>query len=284
MTKAADELNIGQPSLSKTISRLEEDLGVPLFDRQGRQIRLNQFGKIFLRRIERAFMELEAGKREVMELSGLDQGVVSLVVSISSMLPNLLGSFLRQYPDVRFQQCFSPTDSMKDLLEQGDVDFCISSTTIEGDEIEWEPLFTEEIFLIVSTKHRLADRDEIHLREVANEPFISTNTRYGLREITDRFCQEAGFLPYIAFEGDEQAMIGELVRENLGIAFSPALTLRQLANPSVKQLRIKEPVCQRTIGLARLKGRYLSKAAQRFHQFALEYFARQLHKTNQEGK
>jgi DNA-binding transcriptional LysR family regulator len=274
MTKAAEELNIGQPSLSKTIARLEEDLGVPLFDRQGRQIRLNQFGKVFLHRVERALMELETGKRELINLSGLDRGVISLAVSITSVLPNLLGSFLTQYPNVRFQQFLGSTVSMKHQLEQGEVDFCISSTPIQSPDIEWEPLFTEEIFLIVSTEHPLASRDEIHLKEVAHEPFISMNPRYGFRDLTDEFCRQAGFTPHIAFEGDEQTVLRELVKEGLGVAFTPALTLGSASSGKIKRLRIVEPTCQRTIGLARVKNRYLSKAAQLFHSFTIEYFSK----------
>jgi DNA-binding transcriptional LysR family regulator len=274
MTKAAEELHIGQPSLSKTIARLEEDLGVPLFDRQGRQIRLNQFGKVFLHRVERAFMELETGKHEINDLTGLDRGVISLAVSISSVLPGLLGSFLTRYPDIRFQQFLGTTHSMKHQLEQGEVDFCISSTPLESPDIEWKPLFTEEIFLIVSKEHPLASREEIHLREVEHEPFISMNSRYGLRDLTDDFCRQAGFTPHIAFEGDDQTVLGELVKEGLGVSFTPALTLGSVRSNKIKRLRIVEPKCQRTIGLAHSKSRYLSKAAQQFYSYTIDYFSK----------
>src|SRR5438309_3725141 len=90
MTQAARQLEIAQPSLSQTIARLEEELGVPLFDRQGRQIRLNQFGRTFLRRVERIFAELEDGRRELADLAGLEQGRVSLSMFSTPLLPDLL--------------------------------------------------------------------------------------------------------------------------------------------------------------------------------------------------
>lgn len=77
MTQAAEELCISQPSLSKVVNRLEEELGVPLFDRQGRNIRLNAFGKAFLKRVERVFRELEDGKKEITDMNGLEQGRIS---------------------------------------------------------------------------------------------------------------------------------------------------------------------------------------------------------------
>ena len=88
MTKAAQELFIAQPSLSKTIRRLEKEIGVPLFDQQGRTIRLNQFGKAFLEHIERLFRELEEGQREVRDMAGLEQGEVSLVTASLYWLPS----------------------------------------------------------------------------------------------------------------------------------------------------------------------------------------------------
>ncbi|MFC7440471.1 LysR family transcriptional regulator [Laceyella putida] len=273
MTKAAEELRIAQPSLSKTIARLEEDLGVPLFDRQGRKIKLNSFGKVFLERVERAFNELSEGKRELKDLAGLSQESITLAVSIPRILPDLLGSFLSQYPHVRFQQFLVSTSAMKRQLKNMEIDFCISSVPIEGPEIVWEPLMTEEIFLIVPPGHRLAGRDNIDLHEVKDESFISMNAGYGFRNLTDGFCREAGFIPHIAFEGDEPGVIGDLVRQGLGITFVPALTLLWNSDPVSKRLRITEPKCQRTIGLGWSKRRYLSSVAQQFRQFVIKYFS-----------
>jgi DNA-binding transcriptional LysR family regulator len=274
MTKAAEQLQIAQPSLSKTISRLEEDLGVPLFDRENRQIRLNAFGKIFLHRVERAFAELNEGKREILELANRNQNNITLAVSIPRVLPDLLRSFIMENPEVRFQQFLESTSSMKRLLEDAKIDYCISSVPIEGSDIVWEPLMTEEIFLIVPPDHRLAGRDRIKLDEVKNEPFITMNTGFGFRNLTDEFCREAGFVPHIAFEVDEPGVIGDLVRQGLGIAFVPEMTWSAQRNPLPNRLRIVHPKCQRTIGLAWSKRRYLSSSAQAFRLFVKEYFSK----------
>ncbi|WP_459501862.1 LysR family transcriptional regulator [Bacillus sp. C1] len=273
MTKAAEELRIAQPSLSKTIARLEKDLGVPLFDRQGRKITLNSFGKVFLKRVERAFHELSEGKREIKDLAEFHQNSITLAVSIPRILPELLSSFLNEQPNVRFQQFLESTSSMKRQLEEMEIDFCISSVPIEGPEIIWEPLMTEEIFLVVPSGHPLANRGSIHLHEVKNEPFISMNTGYGFRQLTDEFCKEAGFIPHIAFEVDEPGVINELINRGLGIAFVPSLTLFRNPNLSSNRLHIIEPNCKRTIGLGWSKSRYLSSAARQFREFVIHYFS-----------
>ncbi|MFP5114581.1 LysR family transcriptional regulator [Bacillaceae bacterium C204] len=280
MTKAAEELQIAQPSLSKTIARLEEDLGVPLFDRKNRQLRLNDYGKLFLDRVNRIFLELNEGKREIEERAHQGQTQITLAVSIPRVLPELLSSFLKYFPDVKFQQVLASTSLMKSQLEKAEIDFCISSVPIEGTEIIWEPLMTEEIYLIVPPEHELSSKENIYLSEVKNEPFISMNTGFGFRNLTDEFCREAGFVPSIAFEGDEPGVIGDLVRKGLGIAFIPEISWFHHTNPFPNKLRIIEPKCQRTIGLGWSKRRYLTEAGQQFRQYVIEYFSEKAKKAS----
>lgn len=272
MTKAAEQLRIAQPSLSKTISRLEEDLGVDLFDRENRKIKLNAAGKIFLNRVDRAFAELIEGQRELNQFIDQDQRSITLAVTIPRVLPALLGSFLSKYPDIRFQQFLKSVSAMKKMLLEGELDYCISSVPIEGDGIKWEPLITEEIFLIVPPDHRLAGRESVRLEEVKNEAFIGMNTGYGFRSLTDQFCREAGFVQNIAFEGDEPTVISDLVRQGLGVAFVSELSWEPKSAEFPHKLRIAEPSCQRTIGLAWSEKRYFTPIAKQFRLFVLDYF------------
>lgn len=272
MTKAAEDLKIAQPSLSKTISRLEEDLGVALFDRKNRQLRLNSYGELFLKRVNKILLELEEGKRELAELTERGQTQITLAVSIPRVLPELLSSFLKDFPEVKFQQVLESTTSMKNLLENGEIDFCISSLPIEGSELIWEPLIREEVYLMVPPNHPLAQKEQVYLSEVKDEPFISMNTGFGFRNLTDDFCREAGFTPNIAFEGDEPGVIGDLVRHGLGIAFIPAMSWIHGFNNYPNRLQIIEPRCQRTIGIGWSKRRHLSSTAKEFRQFVMDYF------------
>ena len=100
--ESAEELFIAQPSLSQTIGRLEKEIGVPLFDRHGRVIRLNQFGKAFLEHVETLFRELEEGQRKVQDMAGLEHGEISLGAATVNWLPDLLRRFQAFYPSVRF--------------------------------------------------------------------------------------------------------------------------------------------------------------------------------------
>lgn len=274
MTKAAEQLKISQPSLSKTIARLEEDLGVPLFERKNRQLQLNVYGKIFLERVDRIFLELKEGKREITDMAERRHNQITLAVTIPRVLPDLLSSFLRINPDVRFQQVLESTSSMKQKLIKAEIDFCISSVPIIDSDTVWEPLVEEEIYLIVPPNHSLSEKESIYLHEVKDESFISMNTGYGFRNLTDGFCREAGFVPNIAFEGDEPGVIGDLVRQGLGIAFVPQISWMHQTSPYPKKIKIIKPKCYRTIGLGWSKRRYLTGSAMLFRQFVIDYFKR----------
>lgn len=104
ITKAAEELHISQPSLSKVIARLEDDLEVPLFDRKGRQIKLNNYGKTFLRRVNRMFTELEDGKHELSDMRGNENNKISFALNVMSLFPELLKEYLKKFPHTRFRQ------------------------------------------------------------------------------------------------------------------------------------------------------------------------------------
>lgn len=193
MTKAAEELHIAQPALSKTISRLEQDVGVPLFDRQNRQIRLNQFGKIFLEHVESALLSLEEGKRQVLEQAGLERGRLFLATTNHKCDAEVIDSFLSMYPNINLRLTQIPTEEEKlDLLLNGKADFCITSLPVEHEEVDSMPFLTEEIFLAVPPGHRFADRQSIDLIEAAAEPFISLKEGNSFRELTNGFCREAG--------------------------------------------------------------------------------------------
>lgn len=271
VTRAAEELHIPQPALSKTISLLEKELGVLLFDRRGKYIHLNQYGKAFLKRVEQALTAIEDGKKELNDLAGKSFGDVKLaVLAASNLLPELLSSFRKEYPHISFNLI----QHFPSSITKPDFDLCISSSAIKLEGTNSIPIIKEEIFLAVPVEHPLAKRTKIQLSEVAGDNFISLKPGQGLREITDKFCQYAGFTPQIIFESDDPATVRGLIRAGQGIAFIPAITWGGSTGSSMKLLHIEEPACERTISLSYNVERYLPQAALLFRQFAIDYFAK----------
>ncbi len=271
VTDAARNLHVTQSSLSRTISRLEQDLGVPLFDRVGRTVRLNNFGRVFLERVDKALFELEQGRRAVADLAGADYGMVSLGVNTAHMLPDVLQAFRHQRPRVQFHVEQLPTDTMQTRLEEGAVDFCLSAPPITGIGIEYQSVLTETIYVIVPPSHRLAARQSVGLVELQNEAFVGLKVGYGMRDLMDQYCQQAGFMPHHSFEGDEPTTLRALVQRELGIAFVPGTSRHHSTEEDGVYLQI-EPKCQRITGLSWRRDRYLSVAAQEFREVLMAYF------------
>lgn len=271
VTEAAGKLHVTQSSLSKTIQRLEDDLGVPLFDRIGRKLRLNDFGRTFLQRTEKALFELEQGKREIADLSNPDQGTLQLAVTTASTLPGILREFRKNKPDIQFHVQMVSLENMSRLLHRGEVDFCLSSPPIEGDDIKCQILYDDPIVVAVPMGHRYADRSSIQLTELKDERFVGVKQGYGVRDMVDSVCQSAGFLPKYVYEGDEPARLTALVEAEIGLAFIPS-TARN-PHERIKYLQVEEHQLVRKIALLSHKNRYISKAALEFRSVVMDYFS-----------
>ena len=116
--------------------------------------------------------------------------------------------------------------------------------------IQWRPLRTEEIVLVVPPTHRLAAQERIPLHEVAHEAVVIEKVGYGIRDLIDNFCQQAGFTPRIPYEIDEPAALYAFVKAGLGVAFSPAIMKKQISEQALLSLHLTNPTCQCTFGIA----------------------------------
>jgi len=270
MTKAAQELRIAQPALSKTISRLEEDLGTPLFERQGRQIRLNAYGKAFLARARTALQLLEEGRREVADLAGLERGRIHLALSNMEQLREPLRLFLEKHPEINFHIVQSSMEDMEQTIELSEVDFFLTSMPIKHPDIDHLPLLDEEVFLAVPPAHRLASRASVHLSEAAQEPFVGYKEGHPYQKMNNAFCSQAGFIPNVVCEVEDPGTIAELVRSGFGVALIGECKSGE--ELKLVKLRIEQPETRRTFRIAWLRSRYLSQAALSFRDFLEKYY------------
>lgn len=273
MTAAAHNLHVTQSSLSKTIQRLEEDLGVPLFDRSGRRLRLNKFGRAFLSRVNKALFQLEQGRREINDLSCPESGAVELAVTTASTLTQLLQNFRAKRPHIDFHVQMLKTEEMIEPLHRGDFDFCLSSPSVHGEGIECITLGFDSVLVAVPKGHRLGDRSSVSISELKDELFVGLKRGYPTRDLTDRICKSCGFTPKHVYEGDEPARLRSLMDAEIGIFFIPETSTWSISQgEQIKFLRVEELKSVREIGLSWHRGRYLSHAALDFREIVLEYF------------
>ncbi|MCY7806034.1 LysR family transcriptional regulator [Bacillus spizizenii] len=274
VTKAAKSLSITQPALSRSIARLENHLGVPLFDRHGRSITLNQYGHIFLRRVQAMMKEYTEGKEEIQALLKPDQGEVSLSFLHTlgtTLVPDLIGSFQKEYPNIAFQLKQNHSYWLLERLKSGDLDLCLLASIKPEKPIQWIKLWSEELFVFVPNDHPLANRESITLDEIAGERFILLKKGYALRMTVDELFEKADIQPNIMFEGEEAATAAGFVAAGLGISILP--DLKGLDQSKITKIRVSWPECQRVIGIAWIKGRFLSPVAETFKQYVISHFS-----------
>lgn len=273
MTRAAETLNISQPALSKSIAQLEQEIGAPLFDRQGRSIVLNRYGQLMLRHAEHMLQEWDKAKQEIQDLVSPGHGEVTLgfIHTLGmEIVPELMAEVRKLFPYLNFT--FSQSTSLRLLrqLEAGEVDLCltqpIQSTTVQ---VQWRKLWSEELYVIVPKNHHLATREGIRLAEIAGEPFISIRKGNSLRKIIDHFLQKAGVTPNVIFSGEEIHTVAGFVGAGHGVSFVPKI--KGMSQYNIVTIPVVDIKCERDIGLAVVEGRYLSPTTERFIDFIAEY-------------
>ncbi|MEZ0065340.1 DNA-binding transcriptional LysR family regulator [Streptacidiphilus sp. MAP12-20] len=269
VTRAAVELGMPQPTLSRAVARLEAELGVALLSREGRAVRLTRAGRIFLASAERALAELERGADAARAEADPTGGRVTfgfLHTMGSEAVPMLLRGFRAEYPRVRFQLVQDYTDSMLDRLREGELDLCLLSPRPEGTELTSRRMGDQRLCLVVPTDHRLAGRRRVRLEEVAQDPFVTLEPGYGMRRITDALCAEAGFAPRISFEGEEAETLRGLVAAGLGVAVLPPASVPR---PDLVELALASASARRELALVWSAVRPLPPPAVSFRDFVL---------------
>jgi DNA-binding transcriptional LysR family regulator len=273
MTRAAEELNVTQPSLSRTIARLEREVGVPLFARQGRGLRLTHYGAAFLRHVDRVFQELEDATAELRDMSGIERGHVSLAAGALHWLPPVLEPFLALHPDVQFHLVRRSLPELVEMVEEGEVDYCFLPDVPLGARGAWRHLRTAPIALMVPRSHRLARRTGVRLSELADEEIILGKPGDILRERMEDYFRQSGIRPRLASEVDEPAAVADFVAAGLGVAFIPGLMELTPQHPLTTHIPVVDPRCELTLGIAWNTDRYPSLAARAFREHVIAHFA-----------
>ncbi|HEX6290010.1 MAG TPA: LysR family transcriptional regulator [Herpetosiphonaceae bacterium] len=278
VTRAARKLYITQPSLSRQIQKLEDELGAPLFDRSKRGMRLTAVGETFLQYVERGFDQFEAGRQAVRDLLGPEHGHVRMAFMPAvgaDLLPEALAAYRSRYPDVQFTLRQSTTLEMLRWLQAGEIELCIATAlpySHEMAELASAPLLIEELHAALPPDHRCAEHAAIDLQDLAADPFVLVRSGSGLRRVIEAACQRVGFLPRIAVEGEDLATVRGLVAAGLGVSLLPGLALHEWGRlrPAIVPLRAAPSWTVEAVWHA---GRYLPVAARMFRDFLQEYIA-----------
>ncbi|TME45609.1 MAG: LysR family transcriptional regulator [Chloroflexi bacterium] len=263
--RAAEVLQADQSTVSRKIARLEEEVGVPLFERIGRSIRLTQAGRRFVAKAERLLDDLRDAIADAEGAVSAETGQVHigfLHTVGARWLPERLARFLRAYPGVRFVLEEGTAAEVVSGVVAGDFDLGIVGPPPNVPDLEIHPLFRERVAAVVPAAHRLVGRSSCTLEDLAREPLILPRSRSGLRKVIDEAFAVQGLSPRVAYEGDDLAIVQGLVEAGLGSTLLPM----PLPVPStrVAVIPLREPPIARTMVLCWDRRRTLPPAANLF--------------------
>ncbi|MET7338915.1 LysR family transcriptional regulator [Nonomuraea sp. NPDC005650] len=260
LSRAADELRVAQPSLSRTIARLEAELGTPLFDRSGR-LRLNDTGRLFRGYVERSLGELDAGRRAVAEATSEGAGTVRLASETFLTLTGPLAAFKRAHPSVEVELHWAAAEDMARHLRAQEVDLCVASQPIHAEGLESVQLLEEAVWVATPLDHPLAGRTSVTVDELAGQPFVSARKGHWQRRLLERLFTARGLTPKIVCEVDEPTAIADLIGAGLGIGLVPSFARRTSISAPLAAVTVDSPDCRRAVTLYWGADSHLSTAA-----------------------
>ncbi len=280
LSSAARKLFISQPALSRSISKLEEELGVKLFHHNSNRIMLNENGRAFIEYLLRAKQELQNGISMLQQRQDRETGYIAISTSSHGLLAEPCAEYLKAHPNTHLMQYIQSAAQMETTLRRRNIDYCITTKVFEAPDIEWIPIMEDEFMVYVHKDNPLSQRTSIDFSELKNERLIFYD--YGLEttDILTRLCYTANFDPDLLFAGNENEVPYFLLEKNLGAFVLPASMhffhmseMNMRSNDSVlRTLRIREPRVPFTLGLAYLKGRVLQGAAMQFKDYLIDFF------------
>ncbi len=272
-TKAAEILNITQPSLSHSIRMLEQEMGVKLFEKRGRNVVLTKYGKSFLPYVENSLSVLKNGIKRTKMLNSENEGEIHLAyiyTLANEFVPKLVRKFLDANPDliVDFYFTVGTTGDIIKGMKKEKYDVVFSSFQEKEQDVDFWKIGNQKLVVVVPKGHPLAHQKSVDLEQTIKYPQIYFSRSSGLRPVIDQLFQRIHRFPEIAYEMEEDSSMAGLVAQNFGIAIMPDIPI--LKNMDVEILEIASPEYERAVYLSQLKNHYQAPVVRKFIEYVLE--------------
>lgn len=274
LTAAAERAGVPQPTATRWLAETSTTLGTAVAVRAGRGIELTKAGELLVAGARSSLAELAVAARAAAAEADPRRGTVTLGFLHTlgeTLVPELLSSFRRVSPQVRFRLTQTFHEDLLDRLRGGDIDLALTAPLPDepgqdNRDLAWTVLYHQRLCVTVPRGHRLANASRVHPDSLAGDTFITLKPGYGLRRITDALFADAGFTPAIAFEGEDVDTVRGLVGADLGIAVLPTGTRYRGTETVDVPL---EPPTHRRIGLVWPSARPLPPAVTVFRDHAI---------------
>ena len=271
-TRAAEEVNLSQPSVSVRMRQLERDLGSKLFEQLGKKVALTEAGQLLIPYATRVIAILEDVRHAVDELKGLERGSLRIGASTTPgmyLVPQTIAHFKQRYPRVEAHLAVRDTRQIEEGVIQNEFDFGFVGGHLAGDEVDVIPWLTDQIVLVTAPKHRLAQKKSVKPHDLQKERFIIREPGSATRAAILTHLQKRDVEMNTIMEMENPESVKKAVQSGLGIAFiskfavETELKARTLVNVHVRGLDI-----QRELKIVFRKDKHLGRAAQAFIEIA----------------
>ncbi len=251
-SRAAEQCNVAQPSLSQQIQKLEAELGERLFDRMKREVRLTPHGTAFLRRAVRILEEVDAARREVSDALDLKHGSIAIGIlpTIAPyLLPSVMARFSAQFAGVEINVHEDTTAQLLKLVHAYEIDFAVVSEPIVDDRLTVTELFTEELLLALPPRHPLTKKRTLTSADLRDQKLIVMKSGHCLGDQVLGFCERQEVKPRISFRSAQLETVQELVCAGLGLSLVPAMARRTQMRRAPEYRSLQAPPPTRKIVL-----------------------------------
>jgi LysR family transcriptional activator of glutamate synthase operon len=277
-SNASETLHVAQSALSRQIGLLEKELGVELFEREGRNVKLTPIGRLFMEQAKIALKAMDNATQLIEEFLDPEHGTIRIGFPssiASSTLPTIISAFTKEHPDVQFHLRQGSYEFLTKGIKNREIDLAfIGPVPVNDPDLHAEILFKENFVALMPDSHPLAETGSISLHLLEKESFVLFPEGFILRKIVVDACYQVGFRPAVPFEGEDLDAIKGLVSAGIGVTVLPETTLYENMPTGTVALKISHPEVKRTVGVITPKNRQLSPSEKLFHEFVLDYFSK----------
>ncbi len=264
-TQAAHLLHISQSAVSKQVAQLEQNLGTPLFDRLGSQVRLTAAGNVVLQRAEGMLRLHKELLSELDDLSQLTRGELRVglpLLGSNALFASLFAEYRRRYPNIQVQLLEGGSMHIEQAVMSGELELG-GSLTPKNPLFGYQPFCDEPLDALLPADHPLAQGGSVRLEQLADTPFLLYQRSFMLNERLLQACQQLGFTPKEGGRSGQSDFLVALVAAGQGVVLLPSVVARELIRPGVVRLKLVAPDYLRwDIAFIWRDGAYLSRAAQ----------------------
>lgn len=278
ISEAAEHLHVAQSAISRQIANLEEELGAPLFERIGRNVKLTPIGKIFLEHTITALKAIDFAAKQVEEFLDPAKGTIKIgfPTSLASyVLPTVISAFKKEYPDVSFHLRQGSYKYLIEAVKNRELNLAFLGPLPPKDElINTTILFSENVHALLPANHPLAKSEKINLIDLRDDNFVLFPEGYILQKVVLDACRSAGFVPTITSEGEDMDALKGLVAAGIGVTLLPESSLYDSSARFTVKVPIAMPVIRRTVGVISPTNRELAPSESVFLNFVTSFFSR----------